>query len=306
MLDVRRLRLLVELSERGTISAVADALHFTPSTVSHALSSLEQEIGVALLERTPRSVRLTPAGDALVAEGRKIIASLNAACTDARAVGGLDRGRITIATFPSAGSTLVAAAVARLQERHTRMQIRLIDAEPEESLRALQAGEVDVAVVYEYGFAPPIRTDLALTLLCEDPMQLCPPADRGSAGGDALPLATLRTSAFVAGRPGSPCHDFTVAACARAGFEPRIAYETDDIAFTCALVRGGFAAAIIAESLLATAPAPVMTYAPTPPLPPRKILAAHRPSAARLMSVVAALDALKEAASSNTRWLTAA
>jgi DNA-binding transcriptional LysR family regulator len=56
VLDPRRLRLLVELSERGTISAVAEALHFTPSTVSHGLATLEQEVGVPLLERGPQSV----------------------------------------------------------------------------------------------------------------------------------------------------------------------------------------------------------------------------------------------------------
>src|SRR5215208_2209810 len=125
MLDPRRLHLLVELADRGTISAVADALHFTPSTVSHGLSALEREVGVPLLERSPRSVRLTPAGVALAREGRSILGRLGAAEADARAVGRLDRGELAIATFPSAGAAIVADAVARLGAEYPRLSLRL-------------------------------------------------------------------------------------------------------------------------------------------------------------------------------------
>jgi DNA-binding transcriptional LysR family regulator len=120
MLNPRRLLLLVELADRGTISAVAEALHFTPSTVSHGLSMLERELGVALLERSPRSVRLTPAARALAQDGRAVLASLGAAEADAQALGRLEGGQLALATFPTAGATLVAAAVARIGARATR------------------------------------------------------------------------------------------------------------------------------------------------------------------------------------------
>jgi DNA-binding transcriptional LysR family regulator len=287
MLDPRRLRLLVELADRDTISAVADALHFTPSTVSHGLSALERDVGVALLERSPRSVRLTPAGAALASEGRALLARLGAAEADARAVGRLERGEIVLATFPSAGAAIVAEAVVRLRERHPGLAVRLLDAEPAESVTALAAGEIDVAVVYEYPHLPSIdRAGLVATPLLDDPIRVClPPGHRGP-----IRLSDLRDEAFVAGRRGSDCHAFARALCHEHGFEPRIAFETDDIAFTCALVNAGAAVAIMPQLLISTAPEPVATHALD--IGPRRIFALHRASATGLASVTAAVGAL--------------
>jgi DNA-binding transcriptional LysR family regulator len=286
MLDPRRLRLLVELADRDTIAAVADALQFTPSTVSHGLAALEREVGVALLERSPRSVRLTAAGAALAHEARALLARLGAAEADARAVGRLERGEIVLATFPSAGATIVANAVVRLREHHPGLALRIIDAEPPESIDALAAGEIDVAVVYAYPHLPAIdHAGLRATPLVDDPIRLCLPPGREQAR-----LEDLRDEAFVAGRRGSDCHAFARAVCNARGFEPRIAYETDDIAFTCALVNAGMGVAIMPELLVSTAPEPVATQELD--VGPRQIFALHRSSATGLASVAAAVDAL--------------
>src|SRR3954468_14071417 len=237
MLDPRRLQLLVELAERGTIAAVADALHFTPATVSHGLSALEREVGVPLLERSPRSVRLTPAGAALAREGRVVLARLGAAEADARAVGRLDRGELALATFPSAGAAFVAEAVARLAARHPGLVVRLLDAEADESLARLRSGEIDLAVVYEYPVvsSPPL-SGLEITHLADDPVLVCLPPGHPSAEQDRVPLDALRHEVFAAGRRGSLCHALTRELCVGAGFEPNIAVETEDVAFTAALV----------------------------------------------------------------------
>lgn len=297
MLDPRRLRLLVELADRGTITAVADALHFAPSTVSHGLAALERQLGVALLERSPRSARLTAAGAALAGEGRTILARLGAAEAEARAVGRLDRGRLVLATFPSAGATLVARALALLARRHAGLELRLLDAEPAESLARLAAGEVDVAVVYEYPHLPVLElAGLRRVDLAEDPLRVCLPPSHPRRGAASVDLDLLSAETFVAGRPGSPCHSFTRALCALAGFEPRIAYETDDLALTRALVAGGLAVAVLPQLLLGTAGAAMVTRDLSPAVPPRRISAVHRASASGLASIDAALGALTAAA----------
>jgi DNA-binding transcriptional LysR family regulator len=299
MLDPRRLHLLVELADRGTISAVADALHFTPSTVSHGLSALEREVGVPLLERSPRSVRLTPAGVALAHAGRAILGRLGAAEADARAVGRLDRGELALATFPSAGAAIVAGAVALLAARHPGLTLRLVDAEAQESIARLRSGEIDVAVVYDYPLvASPPLTGLQITHLADDPVLVCIPPRHPLADGDRVAISALRDEVFAAGRRGSLCHDLTRELCVRAGFEPDIAFETDDVAFTCALVNAGAAVAVMPEMLLATAPVPIVTRAPDPPVGPRRIFAAHRASAGGLASVAAALEALRASTAS--------
>jgi len=231
-------------------------------------------------------VRLTPAGAALASEGRSLLARLGAAEADARAVGRLERGEIVLATFPSAGAAIVAQAVVRLRERHPGLAVRLLDAEPAESVDALAAGEIDVAVVYEYPHLPAIdHAGLVATPLLDDPIRLCLPP-----GGDDLRLEDVRDEAFVAGRRGSDCHAFARALCHEHGFQPRIAFETDDIAFTCALVNAGVGVAVMPQLLISTAPEPVSTHALD--VGPRRIFAVHRASATGLASVAAAVGAL--------------
>lgn len=297
MLDPRRLRLLAELADRGTISAVADALAFTPSTVSHGLSTLEREVGVALLERSPRSVRLTPAGAALAAEARAILARLGAAEVDARAVGRLDRGELVMATFPSAGATLVAGAVTLLRRRHPGLELRILDAEPSESVGQVAAGEVDVAVVYEYPYLPSVeQAGFEALHLTDDPVRLRLSHEHPQSGSDRVELRRLEEEAFVAGRRGSACYAFARAICAQVGFEPNIAFETDDISFTCALVKAGVAIAVMPDLLVGRAAHSILTRELSPTLPPRRISAICRASARRLTSIEAAMTALADAA----------
>jgi DNA-binding transcriptional LysR family regulator len=293
VLDPRRLRLLVELSERGTISAVAEALHFTPSTVSHGLATLEQEVGVPLLERGPQSVRLTAAGQSLARDARLLLAGLSAARADARALGDMENDTVTIATFSSAGATLVADALAYLRRTRPPLAVKLISAEPPEALAQLAAGDVDVAVVYDYQHvAEPALDALQVTRLLDDPILACLPAGHSALEDGPVKLSLLRREQFIAGRSGSSCFALTREACRIAGFEPDITFHTDDSTFTCALVAAGAGVALMPALLAATSGHPVIAREIQPTIPPRRIAAVHRPGAARLRAISAALDAL--------------
>jgi DNA-binding transcriptional LysR family regulator len=291
VLDPRRLRLLVELSERGTISAVAEALHFTPSTVSHGLATLEQEVGVPLLERGPHSVALTPAGESLARDGRLLLAGLSAARADARALSDSAGDAVTIATFVSAGATLVADALGEMP-----LTVNLVDAEPLEAMDLLAAGDVDIAVAYRYEHVPQLALDgLEVTPLLEDPVLACLPAGHPALDHDPTKLAHLRDERFIAGRPGSLCHAMTHEACRIAGFEPNVTFETSDSTFMCALVDAGAGVALMPALLVTTAARAVTTRAPQPAPSPRRIFAVHRSKAPRMPSIHKAVDALRTA-----------
>src|ERR1700756_2270325 len=137
MLDVRRLRVLKEVAEQGSFSAAADSLSYTQSAVSQQVAALERETGTQLVQRNARGVRLTEAGAALVCHADAIIARLAAAEAELEAIAGLRGGRLRLATFPTAGATLVALAVAEFSRRHPGVELTLCDAEPEESLPQL-------------------------------------------------------------------------------------------------------------------------------------------------------------------------
>src|SRR3954447_2196250 len=115
MLDLRRLRLLHELHERGTIAAVADAVRYTPSAVSQQLAVLEREVGVPLLERAGRGVRLTDAGRVLVGHAVVLLDRAAVAEAELTAAVGEVAGRARIAAFQSVALRLAAPAMRALQ-----------------------------------------------------------------------------------------------------------------------------------------------------------------------------------------------
>src|ERR687885_350050 len=130
MLDVRRLRVLREVAARGSFSAAADALAYTQSAISQQIAALEREAGTKLVDRSARGVRLTDAGRALVDHADIILARLADAEAELEAIAGLRGGRVRLAAFPSAGATIMPAAIARFRERHPSVDISLVMAEP--------------------------------------------------------------------------------------------------------------------------------------------------------------------------------
>src|ERR671931_161121 len=146
MLDVRRLRVLREVAQRGSFSAAAEALSYTQSAVSQQIAALEREAGTVLVERSARGVRLTDAGRALVEHADVILARLSDAEAELEAIAGLRGGRLRLAAFPSAGASIMPEAIARYRERHPAVELTLEPAEPGPAIAKLRGGEVDLAL----------------------------------------------------------------------------------------------------------------------------------------------------------------
>ncbi|HEY8584689.1 MAG TPA: LysR family transcriptional regulator, partial [Capillimicrobium sp.] len=146
MLDLRRLRLLRELHDRGTIAAVADALHLTPSAVSQQLAVLERETGVALLERAGRSVRLTDPALVLVGHAAALLDRAALAEANLAQAAGTIAGRARIASFRSVALTIVAPAIRALAASAPDLRCELHEAEPEQALPQLARGDLDLVI----------------------------------------------------------------------------------------------------------------------------------------------------------------
>ncbi|MFE2283676.1 LysR substrate-binding domain-containing protein [Streptomyces sp. NPDC059443] len=273
MLDVRRLRLLRELARRGTIAAVAEALSFSPSAVSQQLGVLEREAGLALLERTGRRVRLTPAGQNLVRYAEAVLELLERADADlAEARSGL-AGALRIGSFPTATRAIVPAALVALGRRHPGLEPMVSETDPAAVAHALRAGDLDVALIHEYDFVPaPEEPGLATESLYREAMYLAAPAAVAAPEGAGLPApglpagevapaavpgavgadqgATLRRHAdapWITATPGTLCHAMTVRACQAAGFAPRIRHQVDEFATVLALVAAGQGVAVVPQ-----------------------------------------------------------
>src|SRR3954452_2818346 len=147
MLDVKRLKVLREVAAQGSFSAAAEKLGYTQSAVSQQIAALEREAGATLIERNPRGLRLTGAGEALVRHADKILARLAEAEAELEAIAGLRGGRLRLAAVPTGGGTLLPHAVGEFNQRHPDVELNLTEAEPYDSVPLLKAGELDLVLV---------------------------------------------------------------------------------------------------------------------------------------------------------------
>jgi DNA-binding transcriptional LysR family regulator len=247
MYNIRRLRLLRELAARGTVTAVADALAYTPSAVSQQLSALERDAGVALLERVGRGVRLTEAGRRLAAHADAIMARMEAAEADLAGLSGRAAGRLRVACFQTAAGALVLPALGMLRERHPAVRPELVDAEAEEALPGLRLGEYDVVVAEEYDHAPR-RRDPALerTELGQDRMLVALPASHPLAAREQVALSDLAGETWVTSRENTLFAAMVARACrAAGGFEPDIRHRSNDLRLLFQLVARSEAVALV-------------------------------------------------------------
>jgi DNA-binding transcriptional LysR family regulator len=250
MLDVRRMRVLREVAVQGSFSAAAEALSFTQSAVSQQIAALEREAGTVLVQRGARGVRLTEAGEALVRHTDAILSRLADAEAELEAIAGLKGGRLRMASFESAGATLMPLAIAQFRERHPAIELTMVMGEPEQTEPQLKSGELDLVV----GFGSRLAEDdgIERRFLIEDPMFLVLPADHPLGGKRNLRLADLADEAWIGGAPDCECNRLIYSACTRAGYSPRMAFETDDYAAMQGFVAAGVGVSLIAELGLTT------------------------------------------------------
>jgi len=240
MLDVRRLRVLREVARCGSFSAAAETLAFTQSAVSQQVAALERATGATLLERSPRGVRLTEAGRALVAHADAILARIEAAEEELAAIANLRGGRLRLASFQSAGATLVPRAVATFHERHPEVELGMVEAEPAEAAERLRAGDIDLALVYDSEAIPGmLDPELDLTHLLDDAYDVVLPNGHPLTARRRLKLSDLSEEPWIVSGPHDGCRSIYERACAEAGFEPRFAFETDETMAAQALVAAG-------------------------------------------------------------------
>jgi DNA-binding transcriptional LysR family regulator len=294
VLDIRRLRVLHAVSVHGSVTGAAAALGYSAPAVSQQLAALEREVGMRLTERAGRGIELTPAAAILVAHTDALLTQLDAAESDLAALRDQVAGRVTLAAFPSAAATIVAAAWTALAHAAPKVQLDLTEMEPDESLPAVLRGETDVAVAHEYDLLPrPLDPLFERRELTRDPVLLAVPASSPLAG--PVDLNTLAGQPFLAPRRNTSCAEMIQRACARAGFVPRVVARATDFAVLLSLVAAGAGLTLVPELAARNLPQGVRLLPPADPVT-RQIFTVSRRGGDRKPAVRVVLDALAEAA----------
>jgi DNA-binding transcriptional LysR family regulator len=300
MLDLRRLRLLHELHRRGTVTAVAEALSYSPSTVSQQLGVLQREAGTTLFEPAGRRVRLTDAALVLVDHAEQLLSAAERAEADlAAAAAGAVAGVVRVGSFQTASLHLLLPAMASLRATHPGVEIRLVEAEPEPALEALRSHALDLVLADEWAGTPhPRWPGLDREDLFTESVLLALAAGHPAAApGGPVRLAELSDAEWATGYSGGSMAALVRRVCSEhGGFEPHVRHETNELTMLLALVAAGHAVTLLPElALVGELPGVAVRPIAEAELT-RTLFTAVRAGADRRPALAAARAALRDAA----------
>ncbi len=289
MSEIRRLQTFLDFVRLGTVAAVAQDSQYSTSAVSQQLERLASELGVPLLEPHGRALRLTPAGEELAGLGQRLLDDWETIQARLAATRNEVVGSVRVASFQTGCLAFFPPLLDNMRQAFPRVSVSCAQAEPERSLPALRAREIDVAIVERYpGQSGAPASDLLEQPLADDGMLIAMPPH----WEHRADLADLAERPWVFEAPGSPARAWAESMCHEAGFSPRIAHETSDVVVQCALAASGAAAALIPE----LTPPALRGGAHCVPLPrefSRRLFAVTRRSAAEHPGVGAVLTEIE-------------
>lgn len=306
MRDSRRLRVLVEVARHGSFSAAAESLGYTQPAISRQIATLESEVGTTLIRRVPKGAVLTDAGRLLVERSEAILARLDDVETELRALAGLEGGRLRVATFASAASSIVPLAIAAFRERHPAVELHIAMADPIDSIPRLRAGDLDLVLSHDRSVGQPVLgagqvsgpaeplSGFDFVHLFDDPMYVAMPPGHPLGDEPRLKLGRFAEEPWMlATSRNCPDSRLFLRACHEAGFEPRIAFQNDDYPAILGFVAAGVGVALIPDMAARGAREDVVIRQLDPPPPARPIIAVV-PGGYRAPAVEAMLDVLGE------------
>lgn len=294
--DVHALRVVKAIADQGSLTAAAASLGYSQPALSQQMKRLEQRLGVPVIERVGRSVRLTEAGRVLARHAPAVTTALGAAAGELAELRGLRAGRVRLAGFPSASPTVVPRLLTDLAGHHPGIAITYVEAEPPEAVEAVREDRADIALTFSY---PGDRDDphgpsasgLAVRAVGSDDLLAVLPEGHPAARDERVDVADLAGENWIAGCPS--CRGHLLELCGRAGFEPRIGFETDNFVAVEGLVAQGIGVATLPR--MAVDSFPLIPGVITRPLPRTEartlhVVTAH--GAERVPAVRIALAAL--------------
>jgi DNA-binding transcriptional LysR family regulator len=293
---VHELRVIKAIADEGSLTAAAASLGYSQPALSQLMKRLERRLGVPMIERAGRSIRLTEAGRVLARHAPAVTTALGAAAGELAELRGLRAGRVRLVAFPSASPTVIPRLLTDLAAHHPGVRVTYVEAEPPEAVEAVREDRADVALTFSY---PGDRDDphgpsasgLAVRAVGSDDLLAVLPEGHPAAGRERVDVADLSDENWIAGCP--RCRGHLLELCGRAGFRPRIGFETDNFVAVEGLVAQGIGVATLPR--MAVESFPLIPGVVTRPLPGTEartlhVVTAH--GAERVPAVRIALAAL--------------
>jgi len=245
-MELRQLRYLVALAEERNFTRAAEREHIAQPALSQQVRRLEQETGLALVERTTRRVALTEAGELLLVRARRILAELDAAQADLQALSGVHTGHVLIGTIHTMGPIDLSLALGAFHQRHPGVELTVLEQSSEELAELLRVDELDLAFlsvterVESHG--------IGLHQLVSEELVAIVPRDHPLGARRRVRMAELADQRFITYREGARLRELLTSAGRAAGFEPQVALESNESQLIRRLVARGLGVAILPRS----------------------------------------------------------
>jgi DNA-binding transcriptional LysR family regulator len=296
MIDLRRLHVFRAVATHRSFSAAASALNYTQSSVSQHVTNLERELGVTLLDRGARPVRPTEAGEIVLDHAEDLLGRAAAIERELAGLAGGEAGTLHIGGFFTAWATFMPAAGAAYSRRRPRVQLDLRQLEPVPAVRALRAADLDLAVIYRYEDDRLDDERVSWTRLLEDPYAIALPAGHPLAATDDFALSDLAEESWVSPPSSAPYTRMLRRLCSEhGGFDPRVVFETNDIAMAQPLVASGLAVSLMPALGLRPLHEGIVVRA-VPDVPPARYVDVGHLTGRRSPAADAMVEALRAAA----------
>jgi DNA-binding transcriptional LysR family regulator len=289
-LNLTRLRMLREVAHRGSITAAAHSLSYSPSGISQQIAALEHEVGAALLERVGRGIRLTEVGRVLAGHAEIILDAEGAALAAVESARDSYAGRLKVGVFATVAAGLLPAVIAALEADHPELVIETREVDPEDAIADVRLGHLDAAFLIDYPEASePWPASLSVVQIGSEDFQVATRA--GRLDNDRPQLSDLADLDWIISGPQTYYGRAMRTACARAGFEPRIRHQVNEQATALAMVAAGLGITLMSELGRTFVPEGVETHPLRGGLR-RHLLIAHHPASLSRPAMGAFIDAV--------------
>ncbi|HEY3467358.1 MAG TPA: LysR substrate-binding domain-containing protein [Amycolatopsis sp.] len=289
-MELRHLRYFATVAETCHFGKAADRLHVAQPALSHTIRQLEDELGVALLSRTTRQVRVTPAGEFFLDETRRVLDAVDSGVRGVRRIGEGQLGLVRIGFTGTAAFSHLPHLARAVGHRVPQVELEVrADLLTVDQCDLLRAGTLGIGVL-----RPPVAgDDIGFRVIEVEPLVLAVPADHRLAVEPVVAVADLRAEPFVTydGR-NSVVHEAVLRSCRDAGFTPRRVHEAPGTAVLLALVAGGLGVGVVPASARSLPLAGVVFRDLAGAATVELALAWHRESRSPLVTTV--LDALED------------
>ena len=276
LFDIRRLALLVEVVEQGSVTAAAETLMYTPSAVSQQLRKLEQEVGQPLLSRKSRGVVPTEAGQLLAGHARKIIAQMQAAHADLAELAGLRRGSLTIGTFPTLAGSFLPVVIRTFKKRYPAISLSVRSARFDELLDGLHSGAMGLCLLWDYPWNRFEDDSIRITEVFDEGTVLLVSRSHPLADRDEVSMEELRKESWIVRADAHPVVEVLQRSAHDAGFEPAIGFLANDYQEAQAMVSVGMGVAMVPRTAVALQHPDVKVISLGASAPKRRVFLAQR------------------------------